>query len=84
MLRRILVRKLERLFDAVHGDDETVRDGFTDNLDTRQGKGLDEDLVFDGGPFGIRQVDGDEDDLTVSTVFGLTEKVGGDVGGVGG
>ena len=39
-------------------------------------------LVFDLSDGGVREVDGDEDDLGVDAVLGLREQVGGYEGGV--
>jgi hypothetical protein len=76
VLWRILVRKLEGLFDIPNSDDQTLLDRLSNDVHSGQGVGLLVDLLFDALEKFGGQIDGDEDDLRVDTMLGLGEQVG--------
>ena len=82
VLRRIVVRKCDRLLDGGGLDDQALGDGLPDDVDAREGARLLVDLGLDGGDGSVVEGDGDEDNLRVYAVLRLGEEVGGDEGGV--
>lgn len=76
MFRRVLVGEPEGLINVVDLDDQTLFDGLPDDVHTRQRVGLTIDLLLDVFEQFQGEVDGDQDNLRVDTVFGLGEKIG--------
>jgi hypothetical protein len=83
VLRRIAVTELHRFIEIGALDDERVSNTLANDVDARKRERLSADLGFDLGQLGGGHVDGEEDDLRVGTVLGLTEEVGCDESRVG-
>lgn len=73
VLRRVVVGELDCFLEGARFDDKGLCDGFSDNVDTREGACLNVDLRFDGDKVHGREVDGDEHDLRIDAVLGLGE-----------
>lgn len=83
MLGGVVVAELDSLVEVGALDDERVGDTLANDVDARKGESLLLDLLLDGGEAGVVDVDGEEDDLRVGAMLGLTEEIRGDEGGVG-
>ena len=83
VLRRILVRELESLFNIPNSDDQTLLDRLSNDIHSGQGVSLLVDLLLDAFEKLVGQIDSDEDDLRVDPVFSLREQVGCHEYGVG-
>lgn len=83
MLGGVVVAELDRLIQVGALDDQRVGDALADDLNSRKRQRLRLDLDLDGRETRLGNVDGEEDDLRVRAMLGLTEKVGSDKGRVG-
>lgn len=76
MLGRILVTECHSLFQIRDLDDQALLDGLFGDSDSWQCLCLNINLFLDLGEEFSREIDGDEDDLGIGSVFGLGQEVG--------
>ena len=84
VLRSVVVAEFHSFFDGLRSDQDTLRDGLTHDICSWESPRLRVDLFFDFSDGFWWEVDGEEDDLGVNTVFGLGEEIGSDECWVGG